>query len=50
MEEKDKKLQEQLNGDRQSTWKRIQSNDNKDDPKSEKEKNGSTNQEDAKYV
>ena len=34
----DKSPEEQLSGDRQSIWKRIQSNDSKDDPGSQKKK------------
>ena len=38
-----------LSGDRQSTWKRIECNDSKEDPKSWK-KNGGTDQEDTRNV
>ena len=39
MKEQDKNLQDQINEDAIGIWKRIQSNDSKDDPKSQ-EQNG----------
>ena len=50
MKEQDKSPEEQLSEvDRGSTWKRAQSNDNKDNPGSQK-KNRGTDQEDTKNV
>ena len=47
MKEQGKNLQDQINGDRQSSKKRIQNNDSEDDPGPWK-KNGGKDREDAK--
>ena len=51
MKEQDKTPEEQTkwSGDRESTWKRIQSNDSKYDPRSWK-KNGGTEWDDTRNV